>query len=83
MSSKGFYTPTMESLSSKMNVIAVDMRGFGDSTYHHRFDSLKELADDLNELVVHLNLKDVTLLGWSTGGGVVLEMAASIHDRFK
>ena len=83
MSSKGFFTPTMESLSSKMNVFAVDMRGFGDSTYHHRFDSLKELADDLNELVVHLNLKDVTLLGWSTGGGVVLEMAASIHDRFK
>lgn len=83
MSSKGFFTPTMETLASKMNVIAVDMRGFGDSSYVQPFDSLKELADDLLELVEYLDVKDVTLLGWSTGGGVVLEMAASVHDRFK
>lgn len=83
MSSRVFFYPTMERLAQSMNVIAVDMRGFGDSSYHNRFDSLKELADDLNELVEHLNLRDVTILGWSTGGGVVLEMAASVHDRFK
>jgi len=83
MSSRVFFYPTMERLASTMNVIAVDMRGFGDSTYHQRFDSLKELADELNELVQHLDVKDVTLLGWSTGGGVVLEMAASRQDRFK
>jgi 2-hydroxy-6-oxonona-2,4-dienedioate hydrolase len=83
MSSKGFFTPTMETLSTQMNVIAVDMRGFGDSSYVKPFDTLKELADDLLELVEYLDVKDVTLLGWSTGGGVVLEMAASVHDRFK
>lgn len=83
MSSRVFFYPTMERLSSTMNVIAVDMRGFGDSTYLESFDSLKELGDDLNELVEHLDLRNVTLLGWSTGGGVVLEMASSLHDRFK
>lgn len=82
MSSKGFFTPTMERLASSMHVIAVDMRGFGDSTYHHRFDSLKELGDDLLELVKHLDLHEVTLLGWSTGGGVdLIECPVHLKDQ--
>jgi 2-hydroxy-6-oxonona-2,4-dienedioate hydrolase len=83
MSSRVFFYPTMQRLASSMNVIAVDMRGFGDSSYHHPFDGLDELASDLNELVEHLAIRDVTLLGWSTGGGVVLEMAAAKTDRFR
>lgn len=83
MSSRVFFYPTMERLSSTMNVLAVDMRGFGDSSYNVPINSLKDLGEDINELVEYLDLRNITLLGWSTGGGVVLEMAASLHNRFK
>jgi pimeloyl-ACP methyl ester carboxylesterase len=76
MSSSLHYLPLFERLPHSIRVIAPDMRGFGDSTYHHRFDSLYDLAEDLLDFVDQLHIKKATLVGWSTGGGVALRMAA-------
>lgn len=83
MSSSIFYETTMNALESNYQIIAVDLRGFGDSSYHKEIDSLKDFADDLVEFIETKNFMDCTVLGWSTGGGVALEMAANITDSIK
>lgn len=83
MSSSVHWQTTMEHLESNYRVFAPDMRGFGDSTYNHRFDSLRELAMDLERFLDEAGIDTCSLVGWSTGGGVVLEMAASLPKRIK
>lgn len=53
-------------------VIAYDRRGFGQSgTEWNRYD-YDTLASDLNALITELNLNDVSLVGFSMGGGEVV-----------
>lgn len=81
MSSSVHWQPLMEALENEYRLVAPDMRGFGDSSYHRPFDSLRELAEDMEDTVLHLGLRNFTAIGWSTGGGVVLEMAADMPER--
>ena len=83
MSSSVHWQTTMEYLEGRFHVVAPDMRGFGDSTYNSRFDSLRELAQDLERFLDEMGIDTCTLVGWSTGGGVVLEMAADLPKRIK
>lgn len=83
MSSSVHWQTTMEHLEDRYRVVAVDLRGFGESTYHNRFDSLRELAQDLERFLDEAGIDTCTLVGWSTGGGVVLEMAADLPARVK
>lgn len=83
MSSSVHFQGLMEKLENDYLIYAVDMRGFGESSYNCPFDSLSELADDLIELMDALHIESAALLGWSTGGGVVMEMAARIPKRIK
>ena len=58
-------------LSAGYRVITYDRRGFGKSsqpTSGYNYDSF---AEDLNKLITHLALQDVTLVGFSMGGGEV------------
>lgn len=50
--------------------------GFGHSSYKNPVHSLQELAQDILELMEQLDIPRYSVLGWSTGGGVALEMAA-------
>ena len=79
-SSSVFFSPLLARLPDDIHVIAPDLRGFGDSSYINRFDSLLELAEDLNELLNSLWIKRATILGWSLGGGVAMELAATFPD---
>lgn len=83
MSSSIFFETTMNELENHYQIIAVDLRGFGDSTYNKEVNSLKDFADDLNEFLRTKQFEDVTVLGWSTGGGIALEMAASKPQLIK
>lgn len=83
MSSSVHWQTTMERLEGKFRVFAPDIRGFGDSSYNHRFDSLRELALDLERFLDEAGIETCSLVGWSTGGGIVLEMAADLPDRVK
>lgn len=75
MSSSLFFEETIKELENEYQVIAVDLRGFGHSSYHQAIDSLKDFAEDIALFVEALKLQDITVLGWSTGGGVALELA--------
>lgn len=52
-------------------VIAHDRRGHGRSAQPFENNNMDRYADDLAELIAHLDLKDAVLIGHSTGGGEV------------
>lgn len=67
----------MEALPEEFTIYALDMRGFGGSSYNNPINSLRDFAEDLKLFVDELNLKKFDLLGWSTGGGVSMLFTAT------
>jgi pimeloyl-ACP methyl ester carboxylesterase len=68
----GFFQPQLDGLSDRFRVIAVDLRGHGDS----RVDPDAELtnallARDLGEFIAALDLTDIVAVGWSMGAMVL------------
>ena len=80
MSSSLFFDTLMEQMKANFRLIAFDMRGFGDSSYKRPITSLLCLAEDTVQAAEVLGLQRFAVLGWSTGGGVALEMAACRPD---
>lgn len=62
----------MEFLASRgYRAIAFDRRGFGRSSQPWNGYDYDTFADDIAQLIEHLDLRDVTLVGFSMGGGDV------------
>ncbi|PPK85548.1 pimeloyl-ACP methyl ester carboxylesterase [Neolewinella xylanilytica] len=62
----------MEPLSREgLRCISYDRRGFGHSSKVGESYNYDTLADDLNALLTELDLRDVTLVGFSMGGGEI------------
>lgn len=57
-------------------VIAHDRRGHGRSGQTWEGNNMDQYADDLAELLDHLDVKDATMVGHSTGGGEVVRYIA-------
>jgi pimeloyl-ACP methyl ester carboxylesterase len=79
VSSSLFWQPTMLALPQGYRPLAVDLRGFGE-TDPEPVDATRGLgdyADDLGALIEALGLTSVHLVGWSMGGGVVLQYLTS------
>jgi pimeloyl-ACP methyl ester carboxylesterase len=83
LSSSVYYLPLIERLPSHIHVIAPDLRGFGDSSYHQRIHSLAELAEDIKLLMDALQIRSASVCGWSLGGGVAMEFAALYPESIK
>lgn len=77
------FLPIAERLPPDFKAYIVDLRGFGDSTYNNRIDSIKDLSDDLFAFVNNLDVKNFTMLGWSAGGSVCLQFGADYSDIVK
>ena len=75
VSSSLFWPPLMLALPEEYRPLAIDLRGFGD-TDPEPVDAtrgLRDYADDLAAVIDALDLESVHLIGWSMGGGVVLQ----------
>jgi pimeloyl-ACP methyl ester carboxylesterase len=83
MSSSVHFQEAIELLENDYQVYAIDLRGFGDSSYHKPLNSLHDFAEDVELFVNALDLDNFNLLGWSTGGGIILEVAADLKRRVK
>ena len=83
MSSGVHYEPIIEYLKDDFYLIVPDLRGFGDSSYHQPIESLEDFADDLDSFLKALNIDKVSLVGWSTGGGIGLKFAAKYPHRME
>lgn len=77
------WLPTMKALNNKFNVFAIDLRGFGNSSYNYPIYSLVDLAQEMILLIDKLQLRDLTVIGWSTAGGIALEIAREIPNKIK
>jgi non-heme chloroperoxidase len=67
----------MQFLASRgYRAIAYDRRGFGRSDQPWEGYDYDTFADDIHQLIEHLNLSDVTLVGFSMGGGDVTRYIA-------
>jgi pimeloyl-ACP methyl ester carboxylesterase len=75
VSSSLFWQPAMLALPQTYQPLAVDLRGFGD-TDEEPVDAtrgVRDWSDDLASVIDALKLESVHLVGWSMGGGVVLQ----------
>lgn len=75
MSSSQHWDTVMERMPEDFTTYAIDMRGFGISSYNTPVNSLRDFAEDLKLFAEALNLKKFSLAGWSTGGGVIMYFA--------
>lgn len=75
MSTSKHWDTVMESMPSEYTTYAIDMRGFGISTYNTPVNSLKDFSEDLKLFVDAIGIKKFNLAGWSTGGGVAMHFA--------
>ncbi len=71
-----YFTPLLSRMPKDIRILAPDLRGFGDSSYHERITSMADFVSDLVMFLKVKQIEKVTVLGWSLGGGVALEMAA-------
>ncbi len=77
VSSSLFWQELMQDLPSDLRVIAIDLRGFGDSesTPVDATRGVRDFSDDVFATLQVLGLDTAHLVGWSMGGGVVMQYA--------
>lgn len=68
-------------LDAGHRVITYDRRGFGQSSQPTTGYDYDTFASDLDKLLSHLNLRDVTLAGFSMGGGEVARYMGKYGSR--
>lgn len=77
VSSSLFWQELMQDLPGDLRVIAIDLRGFG-SSEHAPVDAtrgVRDFSDDVHATLEALSIPTAHLVGWSMGGGVVMQYA--------
>lgn len=83
MTSSYHWDLVFEAMDDRFTLYAMDMRGFGASSYEEPIDSLHDFAADVEAFVDAVGLESFHLWGWSTGGGVAVPVAASLPGRVR
>lgn len=76
MTSSKHWDLVLENMDASFKIYAIDLRGFGGSSYIQPIHSIRDFSDDVKLFVDQLGLKDFAMVGWSTGGGVAMQFAA-------
>ena len=77
LSSALFWQEVMQDLPSDLRLIAIDLRGYG-GTEHAPVDAtrgVRDFSDDVWATLDTLGIRTAHLVGWSMGGGVVMQYA--------
>ncbi|WP_285395279.1 alpha/beta hydrolase [Lysinibacillus sp. fls2-241-R2A-57] len=77
MTSSKHWDVLIDSLDEKYTIYAMDLRGFGGSSYHKPISSIKDFSDDVKLFVDAIQLKQFDMIGWSTGGAVCMQFVAN------
>lgn len=70
-----WWKETIETIKTNTRVLAVDLRGYGDSSNNKHVTCLDDFARDVGELCKLRGLKNITIVGWSLGGIVSMKVA--------
>ncbi|MDQ3385182.1 MAG: alpha/beta hydrolase [Actinomycetota bacterium] len=81
LSSAAFEAQTPALAAAGYRVVAYDRRGFGQSDKPRKGYDYDSLAEDLDGILTELDLRDVTLLGFSMGGGEVARYVATYGEE--
>ncbi|RDI47825.1 alpha/beta fold hydrolase [Falsibacillus pallidus] len=76
MTSSKHWDILIERMDPNYHVAAVDLRGFGHSTYNSRVRSIKDFSDDVKLFIDAIGWEEFAVIGWSTGGAVGMQFAA-------
>lgn len=81
MTSSRHLEPFMVNFPPQFRLIAVDLPGFGISSYKNRVSSLRDLSGTVELLADKFHLTRFSVLGWSMGGGVAMQFASDYPER--
>lgn len=73
MTSSKHWDVLIDALDDSFTVIALDLRGFGGSTYYTRVNGIKDFSNDLKDFIDSVALQKFDLIGWSTGGAICMQ----------
>ena len=80
MTSSKHWDLVLDNMAEEFKLYALDLRGFGNSSYNQLITSIKDFSDDVKLFVDEIGLKDFAIVGWSTGGAVAMQFAADYPD---
>lgn len=77
---RGFWEPQLRRFAQAHRVVAVDLRGHGESDVPHQPYTMRAFADDVAWMTRRLGVRRPVIVGHSLGGLVGLELAAAYPD---
>ncbi|AHN21793.1 MULTISPECIES: intracellular short-chain-length polyhydroxyalkanoate depolymerase [Lysinibacillus] len=77
MTSSKHWDVLLESLDTNYTIYAIDLRGFGGSSYHQPIRAIQDFSDDVKLFVDAIDLDHFDMIGWSTGGAVCMQFVAN------
>lgn len=77
------FLPLLNQIDEDFTAYAIDLRGFGDSTYYRRVNFCLDWADDIYRFITKFNLENIFIIGHSLGGGVAMDLVARHPDLVK
>ncbi|HEX6047161.1 MAG TPA: alpha/beta fold hydrolase [Pyrinomonadaceae bacterium] len=80
---RSLWTEQAEALHPKHRVIIPDLRGFGESDSSEGTATMSRMAEDVAELMDHLEIEQAIIGGLSMGGYVALAFARQIPARVR
>ena len=81
MCNRTFWSRQVQALRDRFTVVAVDLRGHGESSRPRTGYVPGQLAADLDHLVRALGTSKIAVVGWSLGGVVAMELVRRLGER--
>lgn len=79
--SSTIYHDFMKRYEDRAKVYAIDLPGFGESSYHNQHLKIEDWARDVDEFMEVLGIESAIVVGHSAGGGVGLKLATDFSKR--
>ncbi len=73
----------MTDLAADFTVYALDLRGFGASTYNTPIEGIKDFSDDIKAWADKMGFSKFSIAGWSMGGNVAMRFAIDYPDMLE
>ncbi len=78
-----FFKKQIEFFRQRYRVITIDSRGHGKSSSGQQPLTIPVMANDVRNVIEHLGLKDVFILGFSDGGNVALQLSLNSDENIQ